>query len=156
MPTNKREHLLYTVMMVSFMAFTMGLYNFILLYGFTLNAVKKTWLGFPLTFITAFICEWFVVRRYAGKVIARYFKAEDSIVKKIFLIPLVFVPAMAGLMSFYGALLGHGFVPDIHIIWAQNFIKNMIIAYPLVILGTPLISFTFRKIFPIGGVVEKS
>ncbi len=156
MPTNNREHLLHTIMMVSFMAFTMSLYNFILLNGITLEALKNTWLSFPLTFLTAFICEWFIVRRYALKAVARCVKPADHVLKKIFLIPLMFVPAMAGLMSFYGAVLGHGFVPDIHLIWLGNFAKNIIVAYPLVVLATPVISGIFRKIFPLGFIVEKS
>nr|WP_319401854.1 DUF2798 domain-containing protein [uncultured Carboxylicivirga sp.] len=156
MPINRKEQLVYTFLMVIFMVITMTLYNNFLNNGFSINSIKNSWLSFPFTFIVAFICEWFVVSRIGMSLLFKILKDNDSNMKKMLITPLIIVFGMATLMSLYGTILSVGFTNQIPIIWLRNFSINFIFAYPLqILIARPLITFVFRKVFPVGTIIAK-
>ena len=155
MPVNKREHLVYTFLMVIVMCFGMTSYNVIQHEGFTLAALQKTWLLFPITYTIAFVVEWFFVGKSALFLISKVVKDSDPLPKKILLSALCFVTQMVIIMSTICSLLFTEFNED----WVMNWLKaiptNFIMAYPLqVILAGPLVGTVFRKLFPLGTIVE--
>lgn len=156
MPVNKKEHLVYTFFMVLFMASVMTSYNVLLHNGFSVESLKIAWLMFPFTFVIAFLCEWFLVGKLAMKLSHKFLKEDDLLIKKILITALFFVTGMVTLMSFFGPLLSNGFTTDIVLIWAKSIPVNFAMAYPLqVIIAGPFVGFVFRKLFPLGTLVEQ-
>ncbi len=154
MPVNKSEHLVYTFLMVVFMAAVMTAYNVLMHRGFSAESLKLAWLTFPFTFLTAFLCEWFLVGKLAMKLSHKFLKEEDLVVKKVLVTALFFVIGMVVLMSFFGPLISTGLSSDLLVIWAKGIPMNFAIAYPLqVLIAGPLVGFVFRKFFPIGTIV---
>jgi hypothetical protein len=155
MPVNKKEHLVFTFLMVFFMAIVMTTYNVITHNGLSVESIKIAWLMFPFTFVTAFICEWFIVGKLAMKLANRLLKEEDPTIKKVLVTALCFVSGMVTMMSLLGPILANGLSADLLQIWVQNIPVNFAMAYPLqVIVAGPLISFIFRKLFPLGTLVD--
>lgn len=108
MPQNKRESLIYTVIMCAFMVLWMSIYNVSLQYGaFSLEAVIAGWIGFPIAYVFAMCCDWFVVSKLAKGIAFRYLvKPEDCALKKILCISGGMVVGMVIIMSLYGACEG--------------------------------------------------
>ena len=72
MPQNKRESLIYTVMMCFVMVLWMSFYNVALQQGrFTLEALAAGWLGFPFAYVVGMCCDWFVASKIAKGVAFR-------------------------------------------------------------------------------------
>lgn len=154
MPINKTEHLVYTFLMVVFMATVMTTYNVLLHNGFSSESLKLAWLTFPFTFVTAFLCEWFIVGKLAMKLSHKFLKEEDLVIKKVLITALFFVSGMVVLMSFFGPLISKGPSSDLLIIWVKSIPMNFAMAYPLqVLIAGPLVGFLFRKFFPLGTIV---
>ena len=62
MPKNKRESLIYTVLMCFTMVLWMSVYNVALQHGeLSMVALRNAWLGFPIAYMFAMICDWFLV-----------------------------------------------------------------------------------------------
>jgi hypothetical protein len=157
MPINKTEHLVYTFMMVIFMASVMTTYNVILHNGLSMESLKIAWLMFPFTFVAAFLCEWFLVGRLAMRLSHKFLKEDDLLLKKILITALCFVTGMVVLMSFFGPLIADGLSSDLIEIWIKGIPINFAMAFPLqVIIGGPLVGFVFRKFFPVGTIVVTS
>lgn len=154
MPVNKKENLVYTVLMVFVMASVMTMFNISLHQGFTLESLKNAWLVFPLTATIAFIVEWFFVSRIAFALIGRFVKADDPIPKKILISALCFVSQMVLIMSIIGSLLFN----EINENWFSELLitilRNFLMAYLLqVLIAGPLVGIVFRKVFPLGTIV---
>ena len=66
MPINKRESLLFTFIMCFCMVLWMSIYNVALQHG-VINGevIAAAWLGFPLAYIFAMCCDWFVASSLA-------------------------------------------------------------------------------------------
>ena len=61
MPINKRESLLFTFIMCFCMVLWMSIYNVALQHGAINGEVVATaWLGFPVAYVFAMCCDWFV------------------------------------------------------------------------------------------------
>ena len=107
-PQNKRESLIYTVMMCFVMVLWMSIYNVSLQQGgFGLNAAAAGWLGFPLAYVFAMCCDWFVASKVAKYVAFRWLvKPQDSALKKVLCISVGMVVQMVLVMSLYGACEG--------------------------------------------------
>ena len=62
MPQNKRESLIYTVLMCFTMVLWMSVYNVALQHGeLSMAVLRNAWLGFPIAYVFAMICDWFLV-----------------------------------------------------------------------------------------------
>ncbi len=101
MPQNKRESLIYTVMMCFVMVLWMSFYNVALQQGrFTLETLAAGWLGFPFAYVAGMCCDWFVASRIAKGVAFRFLvKPQDSALKKVLCISCGMVVVMVVLMS---------------------------------------------------------
>lgn len=159
MPQNKRESFIYTIMMCFIMVFWMSMYNVALHMGrFSIDVLKEGWLGFPIAYIFAMLCDWFLVSGFAKNVAFRFLvKPGSSSTKKIIAISCCMVIPMVILMSLYGALevsITTGNLGALWIIWLTNIPKNFIMALPFqLLIAGPIIRTLFRKIFPEGKVL---
>ena len=62
MPQNKRESLIYTILMCFCMVFWMSMYNVFMHTGqFSIATLQEGWMGFPFAYIFAMICDWCIV-----------------------------------------------------------------------------------------------
>lgn len=155
MPVNKKESLVFSLMMCGFMVFFMSIYNVVRIYGTTDLWFQKAWMGFPIAFIVAFIADWYIVGPLAKKLAYRFIKHDDPIWKKVVLISTSMVTGMVLVMSLYGAILGVGLSSKTLVVWLMNIPFNFIVALPLQMgLAGPVVRLVFRSIFPIGTIVE--
>ena len=159
MPQNKRESLIYTVLMCFCMVLWMSMYNVTLhMGGFSLEVLKEGWLGFPIAYVFAMCCDWFLVSGLAKKFAFTYLvKPEDSVLKKVICVSCSMVVPMVIIMSMYGAVEGcvrSGAWSQLLMIWMTNIPKNFIMALPFqLIVAGPLVRFIFRSAFPEGKVL---
>ena len=69
MPQNKRESLIYTILMCFCMVFWMSMYNVFMHTGqFSIATLQEGWMGFPFAYIFAMICDWCIVSGPAKKI----------------------------------------------------------------------------------------
>lgn len=159
MPQNKRESLIYTIMMCFLMVLWMSIYNVTIHSGgFSMKVLQAAWIGFPIAYIFAMVCDWFFVSGVAKGFAFRFLVKPDSgTMKKVIAISSCMVTPMVILMSFYGALevtFQTGMVSQLAIIWIKNIPKNFIMALPFqLIIAGPVTRFLFRKVFPVGKVL---
>ena len=159
MPQNKRESLIYTVIMCAFMVLWMSIYNVSLQYGgFSLEAAIAGWIGFPIAYAFAMCCDWFVVSKLAKGIAFRYLvKPEDGALKKIICISGGMVVGMVIIMSLYGACeaaFHTGNWSSVPVNWLLNIPRNFIMALPVqFFIAGPLVRRLFRAAFPVGKVL---
>ncbi len=159
MPKNKKESLIFTVLMCFAMVFWMSLYNVALQIGeISLDVVAKAWMGFPFAYVAAILCDWFLVSRLAKALAFRYFVKPDSHnLKKAVAVSICMVIPMVIIMSLYGAVEGcthTGAWKSLLIIWLLNIPKNFAMALPFqLLIAGPCVRFIFRKCFPEGCVL---
>ena len=159
MPQNKRESLIYTVIMCFFMVLWMSIYNVALQYGtLNLDVIITGWIGFPIAYLFAMCCDWFVVSKIAKGVAFRYLlKPQDSSLKKIICISGGMVVGMVIIMSLYGACEGAfhtGNWQSVPTTWMMNIPRNFIMALPVqFFIAGPLVRRVFRAAFPVGKVL---
>lgn len=105
MPQNKRESIVFTVMMCFTMVLVMSNYNTaLILGGLSVKSIQKAWLGLPIGFIVAMICDVLIVSQAAKGFAFRYLiKPKDSFKKIGLCISCSMVVPMVFIMSFYGA-----------------------------------------------------
>lgn len=149
MPINKRESLLFTFIMCFCMVLWMSIYNVALQHG-AINGevVAAAWLGFPVAYIFAMCCDWFVASPLA----------MTLAVSSCMVVPMVII------MSLYGACEGLTHMPggilanlySVPAIWMINIPHNFVMALPwnLLVAG-PISHFVFRRAFPVGTVFEE-
>lgn len=155
MPVNKKENLVYTVLMVFVMALVLTTYNVVRHDGFTLIAFQKAWLIFPLTYTLAFLVETLFVGKSAMFLIAKFVKETDPLPKKILISALCFVTQMVFCMSLLCALIFNDFDENWVTNWLISMPYNFMMAYPLqVLIAGPLVGTIFRKIFPLGTITD--
>ena len=84
MPQNKRESLIFTVLMCFTMVLWMSLYNVTILHGgFSIDVLKEAWLGFPFAYVVAMCLDWFLVSKLAKGFAFRFLvKPESSMIRK--------------------------------------------------------------------------
>lgn len=158
MPKNKRESLIFTVMMCLTMVLWMSIYNVSLqMHSLSLNSVAAAWMGFPVAYIFAMCCDWFFVSMLTKAFAFRFLVNEKSSPLKIVIaLSSCMVIGMVILMSFYGAVEGcfhTGNWQNIGMMWLVNIPKNFIMALPFqLLIAGPLIRYLFRKGFPEGSI----
>lgn len=159
MPQNKRESLIYTIMMCFIMVLWMSVYNVSLhTGGFTQGSIQAAWIGFPIAFIFAICCDIFFVSKIAKHIAFTYFvKPSSSSIQKVIAVSCCMVIPMVFIMSLYGALeacISTGTWNNILFIWLMNIPMNFIMALPLqLLIAGPVVRVIFRKAFPIGTVL---
>ena len=159
MPQNKRESLIYTVLMCFCMVLWMSIYNVTLHTGnFSLNVLKESWVGFPIAYIFAMCCDWFLVSKLAkGFAFGFLVKPTSHTFKKVIAVSCCMAVPMVFIMSLYGGLeacMSTGQWNALGMIWLSNIPKNFIMALPFqLIIAGPLVRVIFRKAFPEGTVL---
>lgn len=159
MPQNKRESLIYTVMMCFFMVLWMSIYNVAFQYGaFNLKIVVTGWIGFPIAYLFAMCCDWFLVSKLAKGFAFRYLiKPDDGPLKKILCISGAMVVGMVVIMSLYGACESAFHTGNWSTVpgnWLANIPRNFIMALSVqFLIAGPLVRRVFRSVFPEGKVL---
>ena len=167
MPTNKRESLIFTVIMCFFMVLWMSIYNVTLHTGaFSLGVLAQAWLGFPPAYIFAMLCDVFIASPLAKGFAFKYLvtpgkstpQAMVLAVSSCMVVPMVVIMSLYG--AFEGALHVPGgivaFLPMLPATWAKNICFNFIMALPwnLLVAG-PVARLVFRRAFPAGTVLAE-
>ena len=139
MPKNKRESLIYTVLMCFTMVLWMSIYNVTLHMGaLNLTTIREAWIGFPIAYVFAMCMDWFVVSGPAKGFAFRFLvKPESPVLHKVIAVSCSMVVPMVIIMSMYGALEGcvkSGNFNLLLIIWLTNIPKNFIMALPFQLL----------------------
>lgn len=155
MPQNKRESLVYTVMMCFTMVLWMSMYNVTLHMGyFGLDVIREGWIGFPIAYIVAMMLDWFLVSKIAKGFAFKYLVKPDSSGRsKVIAVSCCMVVPMVFFMSLYGAVeasVSAGTWSNVWIIWLTNIPKNFIMALPFqLLIAGPVIRKLFRAVFPL-------
>lgn len=158
MPQNKRESLIFTVMMCFLMVLWMSVYNVSLHMGFSAEAVREGWLGFPMAYAVAICLDLFLVSKLAKGFAFRFLVGpESSGLKKAAAVSCCMVVPMVIFMSLYGAAevcFTQGGWGRLGLIWLENIPKNFVMALPFQLLvAGPLVRRLFRLGFPEGKVL---
>lgn len=159
MPRNKRESLIYTVLMCFTMVLWMSIYNVTLHMGaLNLTTIREAWIGFPIAYVFAMCMDWFVVSGPAKGFAFRFLvKPESPVLHKVIAVSCSMVVPMVIIMSLYGALEGcvkSGNFGPLLIIWLTNIPKNFVMALPFqLIVAGPLVRKVFRGAFLEGTVL---
>ena len=162
MPINKRESLLFTFIMCFCMVLWMSIYNVALQHG-AINGevVAAAWLGFPVAYVFAMCCDWFIAsppaKGFAFKFLVTPGKssplAMTLAVSSCMVVPMVII------MSLYGACEGAvhtGAWSDVPMRWLMNIPRNFVMALPLqLLIAGPLVRKVFRTAFPMGTVLDR-
>ncbi|MCC0629351.1 MULTISPECIES: DUF2798 domain-containing protein [unclassified Clostridioides] len=155
MPQNRKESLIFTVLMCAFMVFFMSVYNISIHDKFSLDTFKDAWLDFPITYIIAMIFDWFIVSNIAKKIAFSIISPDSKQIIKAIVISSCMVCGMVLCMSLFGAIKSIGFSSTLITIWIINIVNNFIIALPLqLLIAGPLVRFIFRTLFPEGTIIE--
>lgn len=160
MPINKKESLIFTILMCFTMVLWMSIYNVALHTGeLSIQVLQDAWIGFPFAFIFAMLLDLFLVSNLAKRFAFRFLvQPEDRDLHKILAISICMVIMMVLFMSFYGALeacVKSGVWSAVGPVWLSNIPKNFIMALPLqLLIAGPCVRYVFRKHFPIGTIVE--
>lgn len=156
MPQNKKESLIFTVLMCFTMVLWMSIYNVTLLHGgFSVDVLKEAWLGFPFAYVVAMCLDWFFVSKMAKAIAFRYLvKPDSSMIQKAICVSVCMVVPMVIAMSLYGAIEACVHTGAWHMvakIWVLNIPKNFVMALPFqLLIAGPLVRKVFRVTFPVG------
>ncbi|MBM6829755.1 DUF2798 domain-containing protein [Anaerotignum lactatifermentans] len=158
MPKNKRESLIYTVLMCFCMVIWMSMYHAVLHNGWNMEALRSGWMGFPLAYICAMCLDLFLVSRIAKGITFRYLvKPDSSVLRKVISISGCMVVFMVLFMSLYGALevcVRTGAWNSLFFLWLKNLPVNFVMALPFQLLvAGPVVRRVFRMAFPEGTVL---
>lgn len=162
MPTNKRESLIFTVIMCACMVYGMSVYNVALIQGgLSAETFAQAWMGFPPGYIVAMCCDWFIAGRLA-KGFAFRFLVKPGLTRPSLITLAVsscMVVPMVVLMSLYGSFeavfhTGAAFAA-VPAMWLRNIPVNFVMALPLnLLVAGPIARAAFRRAFPLGTVLE--
>lgn len=163
MPTNKRESLIFTIIMCFLMVIWMSVYNVARVHGWEFDAgtLASAWIGFPPAYIVAMLLDVLVASRFAKWFAFRFLvtpgvsspRAMTLAISTMMVFPMVF------LMSLYGAVEAFAHVGDARMIlptWIANIPWNFVAALPwnLLVAG-PVSRWLFRVAFPVGTVLDE-
>ena len=159
MPQNKREDLIYSVLMVFIMVIWMCTYNIAIVYGgLSLEVLQEAWLAFPLAYLVAFLLEKFIVSKFAHWFAFRFLVKPTSKQWKIILaITCCTILPMVIFMSAFGAIESCAASGQWDTIGWQYLVilpRNLAMALPFQLLvAGPLLRFVFRRLFSEGKIL---
>lgn len=163
MPTNKRESLIFTIIMCFCMVPWMSVYNVARVHGwdFGPSTVASAWLGFPLAYLVAMLLDVLIASRFAKWFAFRFLVTPGVSSPRAIALAIsgMMVVPMVLLMSLYGALEAFSHVGNPAMIlptWISNIPWNFIAALPwnLLVAG-PVARRLFRRAFPEGTVLAE-
>jgi hypothetical protein len=149
MPTTKKEHIVYGIIMVIVMVYGMICYNISINTGGLNNQVFLYALG-DLIYMApiAFIIESLLVSKIAEKNAMKIITPKENTMLFIIAMSSCTVMLMCPIMSFIATIIHHGINIDFISNWIQAIILNFPMAffYQLFFAG-PLVRFIFNKLF---------
>lgn len=157
MPQNKKQSVVYTIMMCAVMVMWMSIYNVSLnMGGVSVAALLAALAGFPAGYVVGMLCDWFVVSGPAKRFAFRFLVSEDSSARRMIVaISSSMVVGMVTLMSLYGAFevgMQSGFAAGatgVLAMWLHNIPLNFVMALPFQLLvAGPLVRKAFSKVAP--------
>lgn len=167
MPTNKRESLIFTFIMCFCMVLWMSIYNVALQHGgISGEVVADAWLGFPLAYVFAMCCDWFIASPLAKGFAFKHLvtPGKSSQLAMTLAVSTCMVFPMVIIMSLYGSFEGMskmagGILGNLNMLpmmWLTTIPKNFVMALPwnLIVAG-PVARFLFRRAFPMGTVFDE-
>ena len=167
MPTNKRESLIFTFIMCFCMVLWMSIYNVALQHGaISGEVVADAWLGFPLAYVFAMCCDWFIASPLAKGFAFKFLvtpgksspRAMTLAVSTCMVFPMVIIMSLygsfEGMSKMAGGILGN--LNMLPMMWLTTIPKNFVMALPwnLIVAG-PVARFLFRRAFPMGTVFDE-
>lgn len=167
MPTNKRESLIFTFIMCFCMVFWMSVYNVALQQGgLSAATFAQAWLGFPVAYIFAMLCDWFIASPLAKGFAFKYLvtPGESSPRAMTTAVSCCMVVPMVVIMSLYGACEGGmhaegglvAFLPMLPAAWLRAICFNFVMALPVnLLVAGPIARALFRRAFPVGTVLAE-
>lgn len=163
MPQNKRESLIFSVVMCFCMVLGMSLYNVSRIHGWAFgpDVVAEAWLGLPLAYAVALTLDHLVASPIAMRFAFRFLVTPGKTSKRAttFAVSVSMVLPMVVLMSLYGALeaFSHtGAVELIPVTWLQVIPYNLVGAMFLnLFVAGPVVRAAFRRAFPEGTVLDE-
>lgn len=150
MPKNKKEDLIFTIIMVLFMCYSMICYSTICVKGMSNEVFLMALKELPIMWLIAFLLEFIIVSKLVHKIVDKSIdikKTEPLIVTVLF--SSVTVVFMCTFMSFIGSLLfNYNGIENIICNFLTVMLRNFSVALclQLFFIG-PLVRFIFRKIF---------
>lgn len=132
----------------------------------TARLLPAAWLGFPVAYIFAMCCDWFVASPLAKGFAFKFLvtPGKSSPLAMTLAVSSCMVVPMVIIMSLYGACEGLFHMPGgplanlqlLPMMWLVNIPRNFIMALPwnLLVAG-PVARFVFRRAFPMGTVFEE-
>ncbi|WP_346696198.1 DUF2798 domain-containing protein [Thermophilibacter mediterraneus] len=163
MPTNKRESLIFTIIMCFCMVLWMSVYNVARVHGWSFGSgtLADAWLGFPPAYVVAMLLDVLLASRFAKWFAFRFLvtPGKSSRLAITLAISTTMVFPMVLFMSLYGALEAFAHVGDPAMIlptWIANIPWNFVAALPwnLLVAG-PVSRWVFRRAFPEGTVLAE-
>ena len=163
MPTNKRESLIFTIIMCFCMVLWMSVYNVACVHGWSFGSgtLADAWLGFPPAYVVAMLLDVLLASRFAKWFAFRFLvtPGKSSRLAITLAISTMMVFPMVLFMSLYGALEAFAHVGDPAMIlptWIASIPWNFVAALPwnLLVAG-PLSRWVFRRAFPEGTVLAE-
>lgn len=144
MPTNKKEGMIFTVLMCGLMVLGMSIYNLAIHDALTAGALLG---GFPLGFVVAFILDVFVVGVIAKKIAFSLPVPKYKPIYMILTISSFMVLGMVSFMSAYGMIMEGQASVLFSTAYFRAWITNFVVALPyqLLIVG-PFSRNLLRKI----------
>ncbi|MBD3110181.1 DUF2798 domain-containing protein [Bacillus sp. AGMB 02131] len=150
MPSNKREGIIFGLMMCFGMVFVMTFYNMAINGTLDKLTITGAIMSFVIGFAIAFVLDLFIVGPAAKKVAMKLVKNKENKALMIISISTCMVLGMASCMSLYGLITAyaHGALAGQSLIssYIMIFFKNFIMALPLQLLVMgPIVRFLFVK-----------
>ncbi|MDB6352150.1 DUF2798 domain-containing protein [Trichococcus sp. K1Tr] len=139
MPTNKKEGIIFTMIMCSMMVLGMSLYNLQLHDNLALMPLVA---GLVPGFVVAFVLDVFIVGVIAKKIAFRLPIKKENKVQLILTISSLMVLGMVTFMSLFGVLMEGGIPDNLWAAYSEAWKMNVIVALPLQLLVVGPISRT--------------
>jgi hypothetical protein len=147
MPKTTAQRLTFTIIGVFFMVIVMALYNKSIVAGaFTWDVFKQLPLAFCQRAPLAFVLQFFIVQKFAGKMSAKY-PTDNTLLYNAIRTGFT-VLIMCPVMSLYSNILYGGLTIDLIPLWITKMVQNWAFAFfvQIFMLG-PWNRFLFGLIF---------
>lgn len=149
MPKTKFQDLIFCIIMVFTMVYSMTIYNMVLEFGFTYDTFLKAFLGMWPEAAGAFVAQRYIAGPRVQKKVMSWFKpgVDKSVFITVAMAGLT-VSMMCPIMTLYVTILHHGLSRDILLFWLPKLVQNFPFALciQLFYIG-PLVRLVFRTIF---------
>jgi hypothetical protein len=149
MPKTKFQDLVFTLIMVVIMVYSMTCYNMVLEFGLSYETFLNALLGMWPEAIGAFIAQRYLAGPIVQKKVQGWFKPGHD--KPIFTIVAMVgctVCLMCPIMTLYVTILHHGLTSDLIILWLPKLVQNFPFALCIQLFYVgPFVRFVFKTIF---------